>query len=295
MKLDIFTDFDLLSRWALRLWQGLDSKTISTFILILAVLIARSIIIAWLENSTKIAPHTVNQWRQRMRNITLACIVIFLVVIWAPELRAFAVTLVAVAAAIVIALKEVITCLIGSIVRSNVEGAHIGGRIIVNNVRGDVASTDLLSTTILEVNEYGQRTGRTVSIPNSFYISHPTTTESAGDRKYVLLLVGIPAKRDENWQTLEALLLDTGKKLSDPYIKEAKKHFARFDRRYGFNAPGPEPKVLIDWTDPEKIMVSLRMAVPVTEQNSKRQEILRAVLSHKPEKTGVSLEDKQDI
>lgn len=256
----------------------LDSKTVSTAALILAVFLTRSAVAAWLEKNNEIAPHLINRWQQRLRRITLSVILVLILIIWAPELRTFAVTLVAVAAAIVIALKEIITCFTGAIIRTTVEGARIGGRIIINNVHGDVAATDLMSTTILEVNEYGQRTGRTIVLPNSFFIGNATITEAAEDRKFVLMVISIPALRDSDWQSIENILMETGKRISEDYIREAKKHFARFNRRYGFNAPGPEPKVLIDWNEPERITLNLRLAVPVTEQNAKRQEVLRAVL-----------------
>ncbi len=284
MDLKYFTDYHLVARDALKIWQGLDSKTISTVVLVLAAMLVRSILLAWLDKNTELAPHVFNQWKQRLHRLTLLLIVILIMVIWAPELRTFAVTLVAVAAAIVIAFKEVITCLTGSIIRGTVEGAHVGGRIIITGaagggVHGDVAATDLMSTTILEVNNYGQRTGRTIVLPNSFFITHPTITEAAADRKYILMMVEIPANRNENWQLIEETLLKVGEEMCEPYIKEAKKHFARFNRRFGFNAPGPEPKTLIDWTDLDRVIIKLRVAVPVTEQNIKRQEVLRSVLN----------------
>lgn len=276
--LNYLPDFDVLAKDALRLWQHLDSKSISTVVLIMAAVLTRSIIVAWLEKNTDMPPHVVIQWRQRLYRATLLLIVILVMVIWAPELRTFAVTLVAVAAAIVVALKEVITCFTGGIIRATVEGAHIGGRIVIGDVHGDVAATDLMSTTILEVNDYGQRTGRTIVLPNSFFINTATITETADDRKYVLMMVGVPLRRTDNWPHAEKILLEIGQEITEPYLKEAKKHFARFNRRFGFNAPGPEPKILLDWDDPEKITLNLRVAVPVTEQNAKRQEILRKVL-----------------
>ena len=283
MDFKYLPDPKALLKSAISLWQQLDSKTISTIFLIVVMLCVRLVIVAWLEKSTDLPPHIVNRWKQRLYQLTMGAILIMLMVIWAPELRTFALTLVVVAAALVAAFKELITCFMGTFIRSNVEGAHTGGRIMINNVHGDVAATDLMSTTILEVNDYGQRTGKTVVVPNSFFIQNATTTESADDRKYVLMVVSIPLPPDENWLPTEQYLLEVGKQIVDPYLKEAKKHFARFNRRYGLDAPGPEPKVLIDWTDPQKITLNLRLAVPVTEQNARRQEILRFILLKRQE------------
>lgn len=278
-----FFNYNKVMSDAQSLWQQLDSsKSISTIILILAALIVRSIIAAWLDKNEKMPPHVLNVWKMRLQRAVILLIIIMIVVVWAPELRTLAVTLVAVAMAIVIALKEIITCFTGGIIRSNAEGARIGGRIVINSVHGDVAATDMMSTTILEVNDYGQRTGRTIVLPNSFFINHPTVTEASGDRKYLLLTVGIPIKRNDDWQSIENILQEIGEAICDPYIKEARKHFARFNRRYGFNVPEPDPRVLIDWHDPEKITMNLRLAVPANEQDVKRQEIWREVLRRAP-------------
>jgi small-conductance mechanosensitive channel len=279
MDLSYLPDFKPLMRETVRIWQGMDNKSISTVVVVLGGLLGRSVIVAWLQKSTNLPPHIINRWKQRLYQLTLLAILILLMVIWAPELRTIAVTLVAVAGALVVIFKELITCFMGGFIRASVEGAHTGGRILIHDLHGDVAATDLMSTTILEVNDYGQRTGKTIVLPNSFFISHATVTESADDRKYVLMMVPIPAKRGDNWPQIEKYLLQLGQEISDPYIKEAKKHFARFNRRYGFDAPGPEPKIMIDWNDSEKITISLRMAVPVTEQNALRQQILRSVLT----------------
>ena len=294
MTFNDLTDYHTTSLYLYDLWHGMDSKMLSTMVLALLAVVVRSLVARWLDKNEQIAPHIVIQWKQRLQRATLLAIILFILIIWAPELRAFAVTLVVVASAIVVALKEVITCFTGSIIRATVEGARVGGRIVINNVHGDVAATDLMSTTILEVNDYGQRTGRTIVLPNSHFITHPTVTESADDRKYLLMMVGIPAKRKDDWLAIEQALLECGQMISEPYIKEAKKHFLRFDRRYGFKAPGPEPKVLIDWKDADTIMLNLRVAVPVTEQNAKRQEVYRFIMKRLGETTIVPPENAEN-
>lgn len=265
-------------------WDGLDnSKILSTVILFLFAIAVRSLVLAWLEKDEETPAAQINIWKHRVERLIVLSLAILVLVIWAPELRALAVTMVAVAMAIVIALKEVITCFTGSIIRSTSEGARIGGRIIINGVHGDVTSTDMMSTTMLEVNDYGQRTGRTIVLPNSFFLTHYAVTETTGaERRFVLLTVAVPVKRNDDWQAVEQILLEVGEKISAPYIREARKNFARFNRRHGFNIPDPDPIVLIDWHDPEKISMNLRVAVPSTEQDAKRQEIWREVLSRAP-------------
>ena len=275
---NFFDEMHLASKDLLALWSGLNDKAASSCIIVVTILVLRWVVVAWLYNSQNVAAHVRNQWNNRIRYITLSVMLAILLIVWAPEIRTFALSIVAFAVALVIAFKEFITCIMGAFVRASVDGAEIGGRIALNGIRGDVVSNDLLSTTLLEVNEYGQRTGRTVVIPNSMFVGNAATTESDGDRKYVLLTVGIPMKRSDDILGMEKILLEVGRNLSDPYMKDAKKHIARFNRRFGFEVPNPEPRVMFDLNDPENVTVNLRMVVPVAEQHKKRQQIFRAVL-----------------
>ena len=276
---DLSVHIQDFSKTLFAFWEGLSSKTVSTILLLMLAILLRWLITVWLEKDSSLPQPTIILWRQRVRYMALMFVAMALLVIWAPQLRAFAVSIVAVAAALVLAFKELITCLTGAVIRASVEGAKIGGRITLKGVHGDVVGMHILSTTLLEVNEFGQRTGRTVVIPNSQFLTEGAYTETVDEHKYVLMVISIPLHRHDDWQPVQDKLLQVGTLLSEPYIREAKKRFAQFNRKFGFNAPGPEPKVLIDWQKPDEIMLNLRMAVPVTEQNSMRQEILRAVLS----------------
>lgn len=260
-----------------------NSKGFSSLVLICVALLVRGLVILWLEKHTDISQHNLLQWRQRIRYITLIFTIVGMLIIWAPQLRTFALSIVAVAAALVVALKEIITCITGALIRTSVEGARIGGRIHIflpgTSVHGDVIALDILSTTILEVNDNGQRTGKTIVFPNSMFLLHPATTESIDNRRYVLIEVCVPVSKEQNWQTIETKLLSAAQAKIEPYLSDAKKYFQRFDRKYGFRAPGPEPKILLEWVDPQRLNLNLRMAVPVTEQNAIRQELIRAALA----------------
>ncbi|HEY1096777.1 MAG TPA: mechanosensitive ion channel family protein [Alphaproteobacteria bacterium] len=277
-------DWHQMSLVTVAFWESLGSRATSTIAVLLAGILLRWLIGVWLEKDTSLPHPVVVQWRQRLRYVLLIIVGIALLIIWAPQLRTFAVSIVAVAAALVIAFKELITCLTGAVIRAGVEGAKIGGRITIKEIHGDVVGNNILSTTLLEVNDFGQRTGRTVIVPNSMFLTESAYTETVDEHRYVLTMISVPLHKDDDWLGVQEKLMQIGTLLSEPYMREAKKRFAQFNRKFGFNAPGPEPKVLIDWIDPDKITLNLRMAVPVTEQNSMRQEVFRAIL-HKGEKT----------
>jgi small-conductance mechanosensitive channel len=271
-------DWATLSKQAVLFWDGLGSRTVSTITVLLVGMMVRWVVIAWLEKDTDMSSTTLVQWRHRVRNATFILVAVFLLIIWAPQLRTFAVSVVAVAMAFVIALKELISCITGSVIRASVDGSTIGGRITIKGVHGDVVANNILSTTLLEVNENGQRTGRTVVIPNSMFLTESAVTETAEENEFVLLYVPIPVGKDADWCALQDKLLDMGTVISEPYMREAQKRFARFKRKFGLNTPNPEPRVQIDWPEADKIILSLRLAVPAAQENRIRQEILRGIL-----------------
>lgn len=271
-------DWTAFSQQALLFWDGLGSRTVSTITVLLTGMVLRWVIIAWLEKDTDMSPTTLVLWRHRVRNATFILIAILLLIIWAPQLRTFAVSVVAVAMAFVIALKELISCITGSVIRASVDGSTIGGRITIKGIHGDVVANNILSTTLLEVNEYGQRTGRTIVIPNSLFLTESAVTETVEENEYVLLNVPIPVSKTTHWLTLQEKMLEIGTTISEPYMREAQKRFAKFKRKFGFNTPGPEPKVQIEWPDADKITLNLRLAVPAAQENRIRQEILRGIL-----------------
>jgi small-conductance mechanosensitive channel len=271
-------DWAVLSKEAMLFWDGLGSRTVSTLTVILVGMIIRWVIITWLEKDNTMSSTTLVQWRHRIRNSTFILIAVLLLIIWAPQLRTFAVSVVAVAMAFVIALKELISCITGSVIRASVDGSTIGGRITIKGIHGDVVANNILSTTLLEVNSYGQRTGRTVVIPNSLFLTESALTETVEENEFVLLNVPIPLSKETHWLTLQEKMLAIGTTISEPYMRDAQKRFAKFKRKFGFNTPGPEPKVQIEWPEADKITLNLRLAVPAAQENRIRQEILRGIL-----------------
>lgn len=271
-------DWATFSKNALLFWDGLGSRTVSTITVILIGMILRWVITTWLEKDTDMSSTAMAQWRHRIRNTTFILVAIFLLIIWAPQLRTFAVSVVAVAMAFVIALKELISCITGAVIRASVDGSTIGGRITIKGIHGDVVATNILSTTLLEVNQNGQRTGRTIVIPNSLFLTESAITETAEENEFVLLYVPIPVGKHVDWRDLQDKLMAIGTTISEPYMREAQKRFAKFKRKFGLNTPSPEPRVQIDWPEADKIILNLRLAVPAAEENRIRQEILRGVL-----------------
>ncbi|MEQ8770983.1 MAG: mechanosensitive ion channel [Phycisphaerales bacterium] len=256
------------------------SHTVATLVLVLCIVLARGMLSRWVRRSTKASPDMQRRWLIQIRNILLLALVIGLLVIWGAQLRTVALSAVAIAAALVIATKELIMCVSGTILEGSGRGFSIGDRIEVAGIRGDVFDQTLLTTTVLEVgpgHQTHQYTGRTVTLPNSLFLTSPIINETATD-EYVLHLIVVPLKADEDLPRLERALLEAAVAESSSYLDDAKKNMERIGSTRGLKSLSVEPRVTVQLVEPGRANLVLRLPAPARRRGQIEQAILRAVL-----------------
>lgn len=212
--------------------------------------------------------------KARTRWIALGLTVMGLTVIWADELRTLALSMVAIAVAVVVATKEVIMCMSGTLVRASAATFNIGDRIEVDGVRGDVIDHQLLTTTILEIGPGHQPTGRTVVLPNSVFLSAKVFNETLHDA-YVVHVITLPIATSESLEARRGHLLEIAQVVTKPFATEAARALNATATRHGLPMNFPQPDVLVQVTSPDKLNLLLRVPVPVRERGQIEQEILR--------------------
>ena len=112
----------------------------STVLLVVAVLVLRSISARFIRKNVTTAELR-TKWLVQSRNAFVLLLVLGLVLIWGEELRTVALSVVAIAVALVVATKELILCLIGSMLKAGTSAFDIGDRIQIKEYRGDVSTT----------------------------------------------------------------------------------------------------------------------------------------------------------
>ena len=90
---------------------------LSSLLLLLSLLIVRALIVRAISKNPTLSMEAKRRWVVSVRNTMVFVLLVGLLVIWAHELQAFAVSLVAVAAALVLATKELILCWSGAALR----------------------------------------------------------------------------------------------------------------------------------------------------------------------------------
>jgi small-conductance mechanosensitive channel len=215
------------------------------------------------------------------RNVMLAVLAVGTVALWFQELRVFALSLAAVAAAVAISVKELIMCVGGSFLRTSSRSFEIGDRVEVGSVRGDVIDTALFTTTILEIGpgHVGhQRTGRAITLPNSVFFTQPVVNESFTET-YVLHTFTVVAPNDETWALREKALLDAATEEMAPYAEESKAFFERMSRERAIETPTQEPRVLLQIDAPTTLKMICRLPAPARRKGRIEQAILRRYLT----------------
>lgn len=152
------------------------SDTFASISLILALLIARLIAGRALRRRDDLTQQVARRWTANIRNVLILVAVIGLIMIWAPQLRTFALSLTAVAVAIVVATKELILCLSGAALRTFTRAFSVGDVVEVGTTKGEVLDLNLLAARLKEFESTDGSmvpTGRTITLPYSLLFTQP--------------------------------------------------------------------------------------------------------------------------
>ena len=199
--------------------------------------------------------------------------------IWAEPLHTLAVSFIALAVAVVIATKELILCVSGSVVRATSKSYAVGDRIEIAGKRGDVVDQNLFTTTLLEIGpgqSSHQYTGRAIVIPNSLLLNTPLINETF-THDYVLHVFCIPLTSADDWQRSEQLLLEAAQIECGPFLEQARMYMKNIESQHGLDSPTVAPRVTLQIPEPGKINLLLRIPAPSRRKGRLEQAILRQV------------------
>jgi len=253
---------------------------ISSFVLILSVVILKYISTRFIRRKVQ-STDLRRKWIVQSRNGFLFLILFGLIIIWGDELRTLAFSLVAIAVAFVVATKELILCITGSVLKSGAGAFDIGDRIQIKDFRGDVVDQNLLTTTILEVGPgkiTHQRTGRKTVLPNALFVSEPLINESYTNN-YVLHVFTVPFKREDDWIAAKKLFLETANKMCGPFLDDVRAHMEKLSEEKGLDVPSVDPRVTLQVPAAGEIHLIIRVPAKTAERSYIEQSILFEVFS----------------
>lgn len=215
-----------------------------------------------------------------LKNLVLLASVIVIGTIWASKIAGAALSLAAVAGAMLIISKEFLANLLGSAFLTVSRLYRVGDFIELDGISGRVIDTDLLATTLSEAQEGSQVTSRTVTLPHSLLLVKPLRNLTATGT-YVVHMLKVAADPLEDLMSLERALLKAAHDVCDPWMGEADAHLKRIETRDLVDLPSAEPKVILQLNDVKQATLSLRYTCRPNERVKVEQAILRHYLTYR--------------
>lgn len=203
-----------------------------------------------------------------VRNLSLLLALAGVMLVWSEQLRVVGVSLVAFALAAVIAAQDLIRSLMGAVARATSSSFSVGDLIVVGEQRGYVIDSSITSTTLLEIGPGHLRTGRTVTIPNSYFLTEPVVNETGGHR-FILHSFTVPVPTAD-WRFASEVLLAAAQLETVDYLEPAKVQMEARAKRHSLSIPIVEPLVFGAPVDTGTVKLTVR--VPVDAQDVWRVE-----------------------
>jgi small-conductance mechanosensitive channel len=256
----------------------LDHVIASVIVIVLAIVL-RVVLMRTITRHVE-HPEARRRWIVSVRNWVVVAIIIGLATIWGAALRTFAVSVVALVVAFVVATKELIQCINGSVLRTAAKAYSVGDRIQIEKHRGDVIDVNFFSTTILEVGPgrpFHLRTGRTIVIPNSKLLLASVVNESHM-KGLVLHVFTVPLRLEDDWRQAEQILLNAAVEECKPFVEPARATMEQLEREHGLEGIPLTPRITMTMPEAGKLSLIVRFPAPVGRQGRLEQAILRRFL-----------------
>lgn len=214
------------------------------------------------------------------RNLVFCFTLLFVFSIWATKIAGVALSLAAVAGAMLIVSKEFLANLLGTTVLAVSRPYRIGDFIEMGDVCGRVLDTDLLVTTLAETLEGHQITGRKVVIPNSTLLTRPVKNLTATG-SFVINLLNVVVSPSDDIMEHEKALLQAAADVCRPWIAAADIHLKSIECRELVDLPSASPRVLLQLDTAKECTLALRYACRPNDRVKVEQEILRKYLRYR--------------
>ena len=266
---------DVARRW---LFDPLMGKFIAA-IVALAVLYA---LVRFLQRSIN---HYVTDTDIRYRTRKLVTLIgygigiIVLASIFSDRLGGLTVAFGVAGAGIAFALQEVIASIAGWVAISLGSFYHIGDRVQLGGIKGDVIDIGVLRTTLMEIGDWingDLYNGRIVRVANSFVFKSPVINYSA-DFPFLWDEIRFPVKYGSDWKFARDLLHEVVQEVMGDYAVQSKEAWKRVVRKYRIENAQIEPMITLR-ADENWIEFTARYIVDYKQRRSMKNRLYTRIL-----------------
>ena len=264
----------------------MHKNAILSLLLLFFVVVLRFICRKAILKSTLKSEELKQRWLVQIRNMSFLAALFCLMIIWGSELRTLALSLLAITAAIVIATKELILCVTGSLFKAGTSAFSVGDKITVGSYRGVVADQNLLSTVLFEIGpgqDSHQLTGKTLVIPNALFLTQVISNEN-NSLAYTLHIYAIKTKKLKYAVELEALLHKKMNDLAEAHVGPSQKAFKKVFPGKAIGQNTCMPRIVTSQVDAETVKFLLRFPILSADVGRAEQELMKVYLDWSMEK-----------
>ncbi len=266
---------DTLTDRLLAAIPGNWEKVIATLLLVLLALLLSYLWSRYLARG-EISPQKRRLHLVWARNLIWFVVLLVIISVWASTIAGFALSLAAVAGALLIVSKELLMCVHGYLYVTLVQPFKVGDVIEFGQIRGRVIDIDMFATTLIETDGSGQVTGSLVEFPNGMLLTAPLRNTSPTEG-FTLQHVRIPVPEDllHDLDRVEQAALAAADQVTSDWREQAMAHFRKVSATLFIDFPSGKSKVSWDFSDPEHLVMVVRVACPVEQRSNVGQAVFR--------------------
>ncbi|MBY7817223.1 mechanosensitive ion channel family protein [Vibrio fluvialis] len=254
----------------------LTHKLIFTLIILLFAVFMRRVALSQIRGDAAFLTEHQRKWMSSTKNGTFAATLFVLFVLWQPEISQFALSVTAIAVAIVVASKEIILCFTGSIQRASSRSFRIGDWIEVGKLSGEVIEHNMMATVIQEIDlQHGQYhyTGKTATLPNSMFFTFPVKNLNFMKR-YVFHNFTVVVPEFVNLYPLVPVMHERIEEHFSHFIDVARRYNSMIEKHAGVDLPNAEPHINITSAPAGEQIVHFMIFCP-TERATHLEQLIR--------------------
>ncbi|SJN59025.1 Mechanosensitive ion channel [Vibrio ruber DSM 16370] len=255
----------------------LSHKLLFSVIIVGFILLIRRSALALIRGDGAFITEKQRKWMSQTKNGTFATLLVIGFFLWKEEINEFALSVTAIAVAIVVASKEIILCFTGSIQRASSRSFRIGDWIEVGSLCGEVIEHNMMATVIQEIDLGGglyHYTGKTATLPNSMFFTYPVKNLNFMKR-YVFHNFEIVVRDFVNLYTILPQFRKRIEVHFEHFIEVARRYNLMIEKHAGVDLPGADPVIHISSTATGEQKVHVMIFCP-TERAHELEQLIRA-------------------
>lgn len=215
------------------------------------------------------------------RYVLALVLVLGLYFVWAAQFHRFVYAFAAVLASLLLVTKEVLTCVLGDLVKVYNRLCPVGAIVEIEGIRGEVVDSSLFTTTLQVIQNDYFHSARIVKFPNSIFLTKCVVQESKTG-KFSVIFVRIPVAATLDISQSVTRFQSILETVTAPYQAEAELILGDMHSLQLLDFPSVAPRVLLEPVSATEVQLVGRFAAPTQQKGTLEQEVLKRFFESAP-------------